>query len=308
MSRSPTPPQPSFPIQWLHERYRFDAAARCRRLQTLVVEHFVGADHLRILDVGAGLGANTQYYANILPGDQAWTLVEQDTVLAAHCVPSLAAWAVASGWESAHSAAGLTVHLPGKRVEVRVRCASLLQVERMVAQERYDLVTANAVFDLCSYEQFCAFAAPLARWRLPLLATLNYRAMAFTPQEAHNAAYIRLYERHMTRPQTFGVAMGPGCAERMQAVLAHLGYTVAQGCSVWSVTHADKAMLRFMLHFMRTAMTDMVRTPAAVARLHQWLAAQHQRVGQGLLSLRVAHVDLLARFGHEHRPPSYRRE
>jgi hypothetical protein len=301
MPQSPTPTQPAFPEQWLHERYRFDAAARCRRLQRLVVNSVAGADPLHIVDVGAGLGANTRYYAHVWPGDQVWTLVEQDPVLATRCLPTLAAWAAAQGREAARSATGLTVHLPGKRVEVRVHCTSLLAMERMLAQEHCDIVTANAVFDLCSPEQFAAFVAPLARRQLPLFTTLNYRAMAFTPPAAHDAAYIRLYERHMMRPQPFGGAMGPRCAERMQAVLTHLGYTVTQGCSVWSVTPADKAMLRGLLHFMQTALTEMVRAPAAVARLHQWLAAKQQRVEQGGLRLRVAHADLFARFCQEHR-------
>jgi hypothetical protein len=62
----------------------------------------------------------------------------------------------------------------------------------------------------------------------------------------------------MMRPQPFGGAMGQGCAERMQAVRTHLGSTGTQGCSVWSVTPADKAMLRGLLHVMQTALTDMV--------------------------------------------------
>lgn len=284
-----------FEAAWLHERYRFDAAARCRRVQAAAVAHLTGRLRLRVLDLGAGLGANTRYYATALPCDQEWTLLEHDPTLAEQCQTALTVWAEEQGWHARRTAAhSLRIDGGDKCLEIRVVHGTVQHMGRAVSLDGVDVVTANALFDLFSVAQFRALTAQLALRRIPLLTTLNYTAMAFAPPVAEDEYFLRLYEQHMTREQAWGQAMGPQCADCMRTVLASLGYTVRHGTSVWTVAETDQAMLRAMLGFMQAAIPSVVSSAEALHAFHAWLAAKNHLIAQRRLRLRVHHVDLFA--------------
>lgn len=284
-----------FEAGWLHERYRFDAAARCQRIQAAAVAYFAGRSRLRVLDLGAGLGANTRYYATVLPGDQEWTLLEHDPTLAAQCPSALAVWAEERGWQARRTAAhNLRIDRGDTCIEIRVVHGPVEHMDRAVSLDRVDVVTANALFDLFSVEQFRALAAQLAAKRVPLLTTLNYTDMAFVPCQAADKGFLRLYEQHMTREQAWGQAMGPQCADHMRTVLTSRGYTVLHGTSVWTVSETDQAMLQAMLGFMHTAISSVLPSADALNAFHTWLAAKNHLMAQRRLRLRVRHADFFA--------------
>ena len=281
---------------WLEERYPMDAAARNRQLEQTVVESFKGVQRLRLLDVGAGLGANTRYYLEVFPGDQHWLLVEREPALAVQCRLALAAHAARKGWDCAATSGGLVLQLPRKRVTVELIEGSLLKVDTLVDLDGIDLVTANAVFDTLSRQQFNHFAQSLARHRLPLLATLLYRSAHFEPAEQRDGTYLKLYEQHMIRPRSFGSAMGPACSRYMMAALSNLNMTVSNGKSDWRITSAHPRMMNYMLDFMQQAIGEMILSSTDHGRLKQWVEAKRKQLTLGKVNLFVSHTDLFGRF------------
>lgn len=281
---------------WLRERYRFDAAARSKKLEVGVVDQFRGRSPMRILDVGAGLGANTRYYANLLHGDQEWTLVEQDTSLAGCCVSDLSGWAESNAWDYGIVPEGLEIRQRHKRIAICVVATSMFNLEGFVDLSFVDLAMANAVFDLLSEEQFLSLMGLLTSYRLPILATINYRSMHFQPQEEDDFEYIGLYERHMRRHQDFGFAMGPNCSDIMIAWLQDRGYEVRSGESIWIVTSADRRMMGYMLTFMQSAISGLLATSAELAELEKWVSNKLKRADRGQVALHVEHTDVYGSF------------
>ena len=288
--------QPSIDPGWLQERYRFDTEARCRELEKSFLEYFQGTRLLRIVDVGAGLGANTRYYLEVIPFDQLWTLVEYDPVLVQQCFGTLSQWAKSRGWLCEITADSLTIHLPDKQAEIRVLKGSMLDLEHMVDLTYIDLVTANAVFDLFSQQQFQRFVKLLTNHRVPILTTLNYQSMVFEPEDQQDGKYVRHYQSHMRRLQDFGAAMGAGCSRHMITVLESLGGSVQQGKSVWKITSAEPARINYMLHFMQEAISELLTFPEELNQLNHWIISKHKRLLGGAQKLIVKHMDLFGTF------------
>src|SRR5690606_5319221 len=68
--------------EWLRLRFEADRRSRSDALLSRVREHCTGRPTLRVLDLGAGAGANLVYLAPRLPVDeQDWVLVDRDGAL-----------------------------------------------------------------------------------------------------------------------------------------------------------------------------------------------------------------------------------
>lgn len=286
---------------WLRERYRFDAKARCKELEAAALNHFHGRRSMRILDVGAGLGANTRYYGNLLACDQEWILVEKDLSLARNCLSDLSRWAECNTWDQRRVPEGLEIRQEHTRMVIHMATASMRNLGDRVNLSSVDLATANAVFDLLSKEQLFSFLSEVHSFRVAILATLNYRSMRFHPQEEEDLEYVGLYERHMRRRQDFGFAMGPDCSDIMITRLEEMGYEVRSGKSIWIITSADRQMLRCVLSFMRGAISEMLATPAELAGLERWISNKLDRADRDQLKLLVGHMDIFGRFPEQKR-------
>lgn len=289
----------SYDPTWLRERYRFDATARCKKLETVVLNHFQGRKFIRILDVGAGLGANIRYYACRLACDQEWILVEKDLSLARTCLTELSRWAESNEWDCRVVAGGLEIRQQHRRILVHILTTSIVNLEDPINLSRLDLATANALFDLISKVQLFALVTKLSSYRIPIYATMNYRSMFFEPQSEEDLAYIGLYEHHMRRRRDFGFAMGRDCSDLMITCLENMGYEVSSGKSMWMVTSADRKMLRHMLTFMEVAISELLATPTEFAKLDKWVFNKLRQADRGQLELRVEHMDIFGGFLEE---------
>src|SRR5437763_477827 len=121
---------------WLALREPADAAARAEALTRRLVRAIGDQRPLRIVDLGAGTGANARYLMNRLPRPQQWLLVDRDPALLARSriCPVLA---------------GL----------VATRELDLGPVESLDVCTGCHLVTASALLDLVSERWLQALAA-----------------------------------------------------------------------------------------------------------------------------------------------------
>src|SRR5690606_7987828 len=161
-----TAPPASVPTgyEWWRLRFGADRRSRARGLLARVQEHVAGRPRIKVLDLGAGAGGNLLFLAPQLPvTDQEWVLVDRDgallarvaaccaalggdyppTVVALDRVPACCA---ALGGDYPSSAPG-HLRVGERAVRYRALVGDFVTDARVFA-ERWDLVVANAVFDL----------------------------------------------------------------------------------------------------------------------------------------------------------------
>ncbi|GAB4404228.1 MAG: hypothetical protein OHK0039_04310 [Bacteroidia bacterium] len=284
--------QASYEHPWLYHRYAYDERARHRGVEAACLAHLAGRDTLHLVDCGAGNGANLRYFFPKIAQRQHWTLVEQDPKLLAGVRQWLADWGAMQGWQWEVTVSDHTTRLHTEALTVSLCEASLLDVAALVPMDTVDLLLANAVFDLFTEAQFDDFAGQLAG--VPLLATLNYCGMTFSPTDGYDRLVVGYYEAHMNRPQPAGRAMGKYGPLRMADVLARHDYTVHRGDSVWQVGAQDQEMMTYLLGFMEEAVPELPLDAGSLERFGQWVARQRLAVADGRLALDVYHEDLFA--------------
>ena len=116
-----------FDTDWLALRGPADARARNPALAARLGAHFAGRGKLRVLDLGAGSGANLRATAGLIDASQHWVLADNDAALLAHAEPM----------------AKTTVEL--REVDLAAGVAGLFDPAP-------DLLTASAFFDLCGQD------------------------------------------------------------------------------------------------------------------------------------------------------------
>ena len=272
-----------FSAGWLALREPLDHAARNAAVATACAAHFSGAAALAVLDLGCGTGSNLRALAPLLPARQDWRLVDRDPALLLAARKALAQWADAA----AEAGDGLRLHKDGKTLTVRFEQADLARELPAVLEDTAGLVTATALFDLCSPEWIAQFIRLLALRRTPLLATLTYDGReTWHPPHPADAAMLAAFHSHQRRDKGFGPASGPDAAQVLARALAGLSYRIAQGESPWRIdagSNLGEALARGSAEAVRE--TGLV-SDATVA---DWL--QSRLAGA---SCTIGHADLFA--------------
>ena len=281
---------------WLEARYPYDVRARNRDIERLVKKDFRSHRFIRILDLGAGLGANFRYYSDTFDCDQAWFCVEEDPALSESFVFHIKKWAVKRGWSCRAAPSGVILRRERKTIAVHLLPGSFIPFPGELAKIPIELAMANAVFDLLSRRHFSSLAQSLASRSIPLLATLNYSSMRFAPSQAGDKRMISLYERTMELPSPRGTPMGSGCTAAMEIILEARGYSVIKGESVWTVSRDAPGLLDPLLGFMQSSVSSFPREKTESKDLGNWVAGKKAGIASGEIKLLVRHRDLYARL------------
>ncbi|QBQ55640.1 class I SAM-dependent methyltransferase [Nitrosococcus wardiae] len=276
-------------IDWLLLRYPLDATARNRHLEAQALSQLSAGERLRVLDLGAGAGANVGYYCRLLPPPAQWWLVERDAGL----LKQLPRFVKGVGEEEGNNIIPKAIH------PVR---GNFLDPNCPIYSHSFELVLANAVFDLLSADQFQRLLQLFRQaWGKPFplfLFTLNLdRGLCFDPTDKETEYWCRRYEEHMHRPQHFGRAMAAHCGQWMEELFLEHGFKVESGPSVWEISPLQTGALLAKLDFFEKAMTAWMGTDTRQRNsFQQWLAQKRQQAYQQELSLLVPHRDVLARM------------
>ncbi|HXQ53520.1 MAG TPA: class I SAM-dependent methyltransferase [Stellaceae bacterium] len=249
-----------FSADWLALRERADGAARDKRLArrfaaTLPVDP-------RILDLGAGTGANIRALAPMIGGAH-WILVERDPALRRDAMhASFVTLDLADSWPALGALAA-------------------------------DAVTASAFFDLASEAWLERFAAWLAARRLPLLAALTVDGRReWRPADPDDALVAAAFRAHQRRDKGLGPAVGPDAVGALARLLAAHGFEVAAAASDWRLGENDRFLLEALI--VGEAKAARAAAPEAAAMIAAWERRRLQTAASGRLGAVIGHRDVLA--------------
>ncbi|WP_082043702.1 class I SAM-dependent methyltransferase [Mobilicoccus massiliensis] len=271
---TPAPPMPTRPVEadWLTLRRPADEAARegTQRLLTRLwrdLRTCAGPEHeqrpVRIVDVGAGTGANQAWLAPRLPFPATWTLLDHDADLLHH--------PVATGQ-------GTRVH------------GGLDDLPRLVeADGTLTVVVGSALLDLLTYDELDTLATLLVETATPALFSLSVDgAVNLVPADDDDTLVADAFDAHQRRD---GLA-GASAADHFSSRLREAGAEVVDATTPWRLTAAQPDLLRRYLT--DRAAVAVEHDPALADRVEAWLERRLQQVDAGTLAVVVGHVDLLA--------------
>jgi len=257
-----------FEAGWLALRAGADARARDKGLAARMGAHLKGRRALRVLDLGAGSGANLRATAALIEAPQHWLMADHDAGLLAR----------------AGAAPGTTVApditFERREVDLAGDLASLFDPAP-------DLVTASAFLDLCGADWTGRLAALTAACGAALYAVLSYDGREdWRPPNALDAEVLAAFHADQRRDKGLGPALGPEAHAHLGARLRGHGYRVFEGSSDWDLAQpADAALIAALADGSADAVEDAI----GADRAGDWRAAR-----LAAQSVTIGHRDLLA--------------
>ncbi len=257
-----------FSADWLALRAGADARARDQGLAARLGAYLKGRSAVRVLDLGAGTGANLRATAALIDAPQHWVLADHDAALLAR----------------AGAAPGTTI-APNTTFECRE--VDLAGDLAGLFDPAPDLVTAAALLDLCGAPWTDRLAALAAACGAAFYAVLSYDGREhWRPAHALDAEVLAAFQADQRRDKGLGPALGPEAQAHLSASLRGHGYRVFEGSSDWDLTRpADAALIAALAEGSAAAVEDAIGADRARA----WRAAR-----VGAQSVTIGHRDLLA--------------
>ena len=261
-----------FSADWLALREPFDASARNPVVLDAVIAALRGCPSIRIVDLACGTGSPLRALAPRLAAQQNWRLADNDLGLLAR--------------------ASAMTHPAG--VTITAVPLDLNRDLEAVLDGPVDLITASALLDLISDAWLERFAVEIAARSIPLYAALSYDGrIELGPADSFDAAVIAAINAHQRTDKGFGPALGPTAVSFAIARFESLGYSVVHGESDWVIGPHDRDIQMELLAGWAGAAREVGKLSLADAV--GWLTRRRDAVTAGRSSIRVGHVDFLAR-------------
>lgn len=284
-----------FSRDWLKLRESADLAARDPALARRFAASLRRApgQPVRLIDLGAGTGANCRALMPRIGGDQDWLLIDHDRDLIAAQAGEMALWARHQGYPILAGGGRMTITAGSARWRVTSRALDLAQDLAALDDVEARGVTAAAFFDLVSASWLDGFTALLARRGLPLLAALTVDGKReWAPALAMDQAIAAAFRHHQSGDKGFGPALGGGAAEVLASGLAARGFTVTEAVSDWHLGTRDETLLAELIAGEVSAAR--AAQPLDATIVQDWEKERRSQLKDGRLKLTVGHRDLLA--------------
>ncbi|MBC7699217.1 hypothetical protein [Aquabacterium sp.] len=285
-----------FSADWLRQREPFDLAARHQTLALQFREALTPRppqSALRILDLASGSGANFRALAPVLQTDQEWLMVDHDPLLLAAQRTEIARWAAQHGWHCQDQEGALSIHVGTARWLVRGQQLDLARDLESIDLASCDGLVTTAFLDLVSAAWLDRLSALLMRTHRPLLATLTVDGRrTWSPGRPADYLVADAFLSHQGSDKGFGPSLGARATPHLAAGLAKVGYQVSTQTSDWTIGQEHREMLLTMAR--EAAGVAIEAEPTNAPAVSAWLAEKLADIQQGLLSLNVGHLDLLA--------------
>lgn len=283
-----------FSAEWLALREPADAAARSPALVKSIAGSRNPAAPLRVLDLGAGTGANARYLIDRLPLAQDWLLVDHDASLLSLVPARMSAWARERSRTMTSDEHGVRVSGPaGQPCSLATRRTDLASLDDSSVFEQRDLITASALLDLVSDAWLRQLARRCREAGAAVLFALTYDGrMECDPADPEDAAIRDLVNRHQRTDKGFGPALGPSAIVAAERCLAAEGYRVGREPSDWQLTPDLRELQRQLICGWAEAATELGAEHART--IAEWRRRRLAFVERGASRLVVGHEDLAA--------------
>jgi hypothetical protein len=281
-----------FAADWLKLRESADLAAR----DPALARRFAAAlppGAKRLIDLGAGTGANARALLPRIAGDQEWVLAERDHTLITAQDDAFTSWARRQGYPISSGGGRIVLKVQPSQWRIAAQALDLAgDLDRLEAIDAQG-ITAAAFFDLVSQDWLERFVALLARKHIPLLAALTVDGQRlWQPILDDDAVVATAFARHQRRDKGFGPALGGTAVDRLQERLGAGGFTVTRAASDWRLGARDEALLAALIAGEAGAARE--AAPEAVARIDAWEAQRRAQLSAHVLTLTIGHCDILA--------------
>lgn len=273
-----------FSAEWLSLRESADARARNAALARKVARHLAGADPLRIVDLGAGTGANLRASAASLGPRQHWHLLDHAPHLLEEAGQALSAWA-----DDALKGEGDTLLLTKdtRQISVTFSQADLSLSLKEVGRSRPHLVTASAFFDLVSSDFITAFAKEVARLNAAFFTVLTCDGRdVWHPPHRDDATVAHAFRVHQGSDKGFGPALGNGASDHLEHAFRSHGYDVTRADSTWWLGPEDADLIAALAEGTAAAARE-----SGLVSAQQAMAWAEARKGA---ACEIGHTDLFA--------------
>lgn len=263
---------PTRPIEagWLALREPADARARDTAADTLLppllaqLSASASSTGLRIVDLGAGTGANLRWLAPRLPhpDQQRWTLVDHDP--------------------------GLLARGPVHATQLRADVTDLARVLPELGGA--DLITTAALLDLLDVRQLTAIVDAVVEAKVPALFTLTVTGEAkIDPPDPQDGPLADAFDAHQRRDGRPGPLAGGVVAE----LFRDRGWSVLDARTAWELSSGnDSALIDAWLDGRVEAAVE--HRPDLAEEAAGWISRRRDQVAAATLEVVVGHVDMLA--------------
>ena len=257
----------SFHADWLTLREPADRAARNGNLIDAFARHLEPVATPLIIDIGCGTGSTLRSLSQVIPAKARWLLVDNDPLLL----------------EEAERRCDGSTHVEFQR-------QNLNHLDSLPL-EKAAMVTASALFDLCSEDFSAAFAAQLAAHAVGFYAALNYDGrIDWSVSHPLDGAMIDAFNSHQQTDKGFGVALGPKATARLAALLETHGFRVKTASSPWRLAHESAALQKAFIEGFRQPLQDI----GVAGDIEEWIAFRLAAIDRPESHCTVGHTDLLA--------------
>ncbi|GHC69111.1 class I SAM-dependent methyltransferase [Limoniibacter endophyticus] len=255
-----------FREDWLDLRESADFLSRDRSLLQRALGFADDGEATTITDIGSGTGSTLRALAPGLVRPLHWRLVDHDPHLL-----------------------GIAKNRHDREISLECVEADLNDLAAIpLAGTR--LMTASALFDLCSRAMIEALAFVLRPREIGLYAALNYDGMIlFETPHALDGAAVAAFNAHQRGDKGIGPAAGPEAAHILREVFEAQGYLVETAKSDWALTPEHVALQNAFIEGMARAVAETGMIDAEkIAAWKDFRLLQTDRSG-----LRVGHLDML---------------
>jgi hypothetical protein len=265
-----------FSAEWLALREPVDHRSRDPGLAAALAVHLAAHDEPAIVDLGCGTGSNLRATAPLLGIRQRWTLVDHDLRLLDAARDALSAWADETSTEDGK----LALVKSSRRMLVSFRHADLAADLDLALGAGCDLVTASALFDLCSPGFIARFVAALASRKAAFYTTLTYDGMqTWSPPHAADDAMLRAFLAHQKADKGLGAAAGADAPDVLASALREAGYRVREAPSPWRLDARDARLIAELAAGFADAVLETSSLDGGVVRAWRQLQRDGATVG-----------------------------
>lgn len=259
-----------FDKNWLALREPADSRARASDLIDRLCVHLVAAKpHRALLDIGCGTGSTFRTLSSYVPPDTTWHLLDYDPLLLAEAERRI-----------------------GERPAVRFQQHDLNDLKSLPL-DGVTVVTASALFDLCSADFCNRFIETISQRGNGLYAALNYDGvMHWTQPHPLDEQVVADFNRHQRIDKGFGPALGPDATQHLRLGLEWSGYIVRVAPSPWMLGPAEAGLQEELLRGMLNPLIEIGNLSSS--QIRDWLGFRLACIAPAGSSCVVGHTDLIA--------------